>query len=81
MTAEGFRNEDAMVNIGAGFERATVPWPQIRRDGPDDFSGLGQSAPPSVEDGVASDAPVGTLALGGPGSEAPDSAARRWPSA
>ncbi len=34
-----------MANIGAGFERVIVPWPQIQPGGPNDFSGLGQSLP------------------------------------
>jgi hypothetical protein len=55
--AEGFRNEDAMANIGAGFERVVVAWPQIQPGGADDFSGLGQSLPldhiqPDINRGV-----------------------------
>jgi hypothetical protein len=44
--AEGFRDPDAMADIGAGWERIVLSWADIQPDGPDDFSWLGRTVPP-----------------------------------
>jgi hypothetical protein len=35
-----------MAEIGAGWERVVLSWPDIQPDGPDDFSWLGRTVPP-----------------------------------
>jgi hypothetical protein len=46
--AEGFRNPQVMADIGAGWERVVLSWADIQPDGPDDFSWLGRTVPPSA---------------------------------
>ncbi|MGI9149625.1 MAG: hypothetical protein ACR2IK_24255 [Chloroflexota bacterium] len=46
--AEGFRNPVVMANIGAGWERVVLSWADIQPDGPDDFSWLGRTLPPTA---------------------------------
>src|SRR5215471_6542116 len=46
--AEGFRNPQVMADIGAGWERVVLSWADIQPDGPDDFSWLGRTVPPTA---------------------------------
>jgi len=46
--AEGFRNPAVMSDIGAGWERVVLSWADIQPDGPDDFSWLGRTVPPTA---------------------------------
>ncbi len=55
--ADGFRVPRVMRDIGAGWERVVLPWPEIQPTGPDDFSGLGtvllpEQLEPEVAHGV-----------------------------
>ncbi len=46
--AEGFRDPSVMADIGAGWERVVLSWADIQPGGPNDFSWLGRTLPPTA---------------------------------
>jgi hypothetical protein len=59
--AEALHDTGVTDELGAGWSRVVIPWPQVQPDGPGDFSHLGQTLP---EDGLRHELARGARVVG-----------------